>query len=440
MAKQLWDEGKEEDAIKTLKDIADKGTTASPQAKFNLAGFLLRQEKTDDAKSLYESVLSDSEAKYLHPITLLALGDIAQAAGDEEGARAYYDRKIEDYQGYAIGNKVSDRLNILGVDEATKVPPAADAPPEPTLGAPSFPAPGVKSTPVNIPTKQGISPEVEVTPTTPTEGPEATIPPIEINPENWETKPEDGEMNKPAPTPEASEVESSPIFEGIQEPESSEEEAAVGEAAEDASPLGNFFIPQEGGEEVSERARTFAQSLAGISGGDDESLNQAYAELSKDGKARFVDRIYLELNQTELPAEDAARIQEKMKALGDATYFSVGYADTSGDAQQNRVLSYQRAQAVGGWLKANSESQVETFSMGETDRFSKTELAPNRVVEVTHASTNALVRARVWRRKLNSLTRRSWKRQAFSVIINFSAQEYDILSSTDDEGDHCEKQ
>ncbi len=149
--------------------------------------------------------------------------------------------------------------------------------------------------------------------------------------------------------------------------------------------MGNFFIPQEGGTEVSERARSFAEQLAGISGGNEEALNEAYAELSKDGKARFVDRIYLETNQTELPAEDAQRIQDKIKALeGEATFFSVGYADTSGDAQQNRVLSYQRAQAVGSWLKANAagDSAVETFSMGETDRFSKSDLAPNRVVEV----------------------------------------------------------
>jgi len=50
---------------------------------------------------------------------------------------------------------------------------------------------------------------------------------------------------------------------------------------------------------------------------------------------------------------------------------------------QVRVLSYQRAQAVGAWLKAHGDgTNVETFSMGETDRFSKVDLAPNRVVEV----------------------------------------------------------
>ena len=34
----------------------------------------------------------------------------------------------------------------------------------------------------------------------------------------------------------------------------------------------------------------------------------------------------------------------------------------------------------------------------------------------------------------------SWKRRAFSAIKNFSAQEYDTSSTTNDEGGHCENQ
>ena len=41
---------------------------------------------------------------------------------------------------------------------------------------------------------------------------------------------------------------------------------------------------------------------------------------------------------------------------------------------------------------------------------------------------------------MNSSQRRSWKRRAFSGIINCSVQDYDTLSSTSDEGNHCEKQ
>ena len=41
---------------------------------------------------------------------------------------------------------------------------------------------------------------------------------------------------------------------------------------------------------------------------------------------------------------------------------------------------------------------------------------------------------------MSSSVRRSWTRRAFSAIINCSAQEYDTSSTTNDEGDHCEKQ
>ena len=41
---------------------------------------------------------------------------------------------------------------------------------------------------------------------------------------------------------------------------------------------------------------------------------------------------------------------------------------------------------------------------------------------------------------MSSSAQRSWKRRTFSAIINCSAQEYDTSYTTNDEGDHCEKQ
>ena len=40
---------------------------------------------------------------------------------------------------------------------------------------------------------------------------------------------------------------------------------------------------------------------------------------------------------------------------------------------------------------------------------------------------------------MSSLARRSWKKRAFSAIINCSAQEYDTSSTTNNDGDHCDK-
>ena len=50
-----------------------------------------------------------------------------------------------------------------------------------------------------------------------------------------------------------------------------------------------------------------------------------------------------------------------------------------------------------------------------------------------------LVPARVWRRK-NELLGAAALTEAFSAIINCFAQEYGTSSTTNDEGDHCEKQ
>jgi len=47
-------------------------------------------------------------------------------------------------------------------------------------------------------------------------------------------------------------------------------------------------------------------------------------------------------------------------------------------------LSYGRAKEVGAWIKSTlgSDTNLESFSMGETDRFSRTEFSKNRVVEI----------------------------------------------------------
>ena len=41
---------------------------------------------------------------------------------------------------------------------------------------------------------------------------------------------------------------------------------------------------------------------------------------------------------------------------------------------------------------------------------------------------------------MSSSARRSWKKRAFSAIIHCSAQDYGTSSTTNDDGDHCEKQ
>ena len=158
LAGQLLDEGKEDEAVKTLKTLADGEGSTAQQAQFALAGIHLKQGNSDKAKAAYESLLSNSEAKYLHPLSLVALGDIAKAAGEDEKASSYYQRKIDDYKDFALGNLAANRLNLVGVDEATKVPPP---PPAPTPQPGALPNTGLSpafTPPVGLPSEPGLPP------------------------------------------------------------------------------------------------------------------------------------------------------------------------------------------------------------------------------------------------------------------------------------------
>ena len=65
-------------------------------------------------------------------------------------------------------------------------------------------------------------------------------------------------------------------------------------------------------------------------------------------------------------------------------------------------------------------------------------VASNSVVENTHASTDALVRARVWRRYIDLLGAAILENERFLCHRKVLAQEYDTSSTTNDEKDHCE--
>lgn len=150
LAEQLWKEGKEEEALQAYRSLETSGEDhpAVADARFALATIERSKGNLKEAEELFEKTLSNNDAKHLHPLTLIALGDLAKLAGNDEKAKGYYDRKIEDYgdyidQGYAI-----NRLNLVGVDSPQKVgPPPAVEPSEPQL-QPNFPIPGQTSAPV----------------------------------------------------------------------------------------------------------------------------------------------------------------------------------------------------------------------------------------------------------------------------------------------------
>lgn len=192
LAGQLWDEGKEAEAIEALQSLSKNSDhLAAAQAQFSLAGMQLKQGKTDEAKSNYEAILSNSNAKYLQPMSLVALGDIAEAAGNEEKAKEYFQRKMDDFSQYADQNMAVTRLNLVGVDAPEKVspPPAPEPAANPNSGiSPTFTTPlpnpsatsTIPSTQIELPAPivENTSAPVEAETAPPTKE-EAPVPVIE---------------------------------------------------------------------------------------------------------------------------------------------------------------------------------------------------------------------------------------------------------------------
>ncbi len=161
LAGQLWDEGKEDEAIQALTELTSGSNQAevSSHARFALASMLLKKERTDEAKATYEALLADDTAKHLHPLSLIALGDIAKSAGDDDLARDYYNQKIDDYPSYADQGLAVTRLNLVGVDDAQRVSP----PPPVTAPESATPEAGISPN-ISAPTPIQVQPTSTPTP------------------------------------------------------------------------------------------------------------------------------------------------------------------------------------------------------------------------------------------------------------------------------------
>ena len=130
LANSQWTAGKQDDAIATLrKFIADSPQhPAIPSAKANLASKLMAQGKSGDAAKLFEELASDPAASFIAPFALIALGDIAQTAGDLEKAEASYTKAKNADSSFA--DTASRRLATLKTKPPVEIepPPAAPAP------------------------------------------------------------------------------------------------------------------------------------------------------------------------------------------------------------------------------------------------------------------------------------------------------------------------
>ena len=141
----------------------------------------------------------------------------------------------------------------------------------------------------------------------------------------------------------------------------------------------------QAGTKLSHAVLNLAQQLSSATVGDEAELEKVYQTIGNDNRYTFMYRIPFATGETGVPSAHQATLVSKLKQAPEgSTLVTIGYADTRGDDALNNKLSYGRAKEVGSWITAtlSSDTPLESFSMGETDRFSKTDFAKNRVVEV----------------------------------------------------------
>lgn len=119
---------------------------------------------------------------------------------------------------------------------------------------------------------------------------------------------------------------------------------------------------------------------------EESELKKVYEALTKDGKTSALHKVPFEVGSSEVKEAEDKKLNELLQDSPEgARYLVVGYASTDGDAKSNYELSSKRASSVATKLasiKGIPEDAVQAVYFGQTQRFSATEMAPNRIVEV----------------------------------------------------------
>ena len=126
---QLVAGGQEQQGIAVLEGVI----AASPEdvlrvrAQAYLAGYYMNGGNSHKATELWQAVSRSGQSPYL-ALSLLCLGDLAKEAGEEEQARAYYEKLQKECASSPLNVNAQQRLLLLGVDAPEPVAPPAPEP------------------------------------------------------------------------------------------------------------------------------------------------------------------------------------------------------------------------------------------------------------------------------------------------------------------------
>ncbi|MEM6279866.1 MAG: OmpA family protein [Verrucomicrobiota bacterium] len=119
---------------------------------------------------------------------------------------------------------------------------------------------------------------------------------------------------------------------------------------------------------------------------EESEIEKLYREITKDGTVSAPHTVPFTVGSSDVTAEESGILAEFLNKIPKgARFLVVGYASTDGDAKSNYELSSKRASRVAAALAGDekvSDESVQAVYFGQTKRFSATEMAPNRIVEV----------------------------------------------------------
>ncbi len=174
LAEKQWTEGQQDNAVETLRKFIDSSANhpALGSAKASLGAKLMAQGKTGDATTLFQEIADDPKDRFIAPFALIALGDMAKAAGDLAKAESNYNRINTEFAGSSFNQTAGKRIASLKAKPPVEIAPPpkpADPPAEPVgemeftpgaAGASQLPG-GITVTPVD---PDAPATEIEVVP------------------------------------------------------------------------------------------------------------------------------------------------------------------------------------------------------------------------------------------------------------------------------------
>ncbi|WP_035606591.1 OmpA family protein [Haloferula sp. BvORR071] len=127
------------------------------------------------------------------------------------------------------------------------------------------------------------------------------------------------------------------------------------------------------------------RNLRQLEGKSDSEIAQAYSQYGVKLGAVSFGKVEFVTGSSELAPEDIERVRGYAGEAADNAYIVViGYASETGNVDNNRVLSSDRATAVAQILDAAKKpgQQVQAAYLGQTDRFGSSRPERNQICEV----------------------------------------------------------